>query len=440
MSEATRDPIWQALLRHAGKPRIPHASLMPLRRTLHTLGDPHERLRIVHIAGSKGKGATALYLERLLLAHGHRVATFTSPHLEHWRERFRICGRPAAETPLREALRRVEAAVQRTPGAGELRFFERLTAIAFSLFAEATPDWALVETGIGGRFDATNVVRPALCIITRIEREHCDVLGESLAEIATHKAGIIKPHTPVVCAALPGDALAVVLREAERLKAPVIHAGRDFSFESVRCGPLRQRMTYRGRRELSAEVGVAAPPLVENAVLALAAFEQLGFAVHRRLGEAFAQGLPARCEFLPGSPGVIIDAAHTPASFAALGHALSAAQYRRLHLLVACSNERHVRDLGRGLIETAQRVVVTRADRVYTLPPEQMARVLREARPSLDVRVRAELAAALTEAADGLGEQDLLCITGSTYLAGRARALLAQRITPGHPAQGQPAG
>ncbi|MDH3452226.1 MAG: hypothetical protein OEN20_07370, partial [Gammaproteobacteria bacterium] len=177
-TDSSIDQVWQRLLRHAGKTRTPHfrmdaTTLAPLRRTLRGLGEPQKALRIVHIAGSKGKGSTAFYLERLLLAHGQQVATFTSPHLQHWRERFRIGGVPAADQPLLQAAQRLQEALATQPDARELRFFDLLTAIAMTLFARTPLDWVLLETGVGGRFDATNVVQPALCILTRLELEHC---------------------------------------------------------------------------------------------------------------------------------------------------------------------------------------------------------------------------------------------------------------------------
>ncbi|MDH3715409.1 MAG: hypothetical protein OET44_16360 [Gammaproteobacteria bacterium] len=433
IAAAKIDRVWQVLLRHAGKQRTPHFllhdnSLAPLRQALRHLGNLQDGLRTVHIAGSKGKGSTALYLESLLISHGYRVATFTSPHLQHWRERFRICGEPVAERALLDAVHRVQEAVDDGAFVDEPRFFDLLTAIAVTLFAACKPDWTLFETGVGGRFDATNVVRPALCVITRIELEHRDVLGDSIAEIATQKAGIIKPGIPVVCAALMRDAYQVVAREAQDAGAALLCAGRDFEYQSVRKGTAIQRVTYRGQNAVTFDLAATAPALVENAALALAAYENLCLAARAdAVSAAFARALPARCELLPGAPAILIDAAHTSASFGALHDALRAIPHRRVHFLVACSSERHLHELVAGLGDTARRVVTTVADPDYTVPPGRLAQVLRHAHPHLEVAACVELAPALGEATRGLGENDLLCVTGSTYLAGRARALLSEQ-------------
>jgi dihydrofolate synthase/folylpolyglutamate synthase len=430
----TTDQVWQALLHHAGRRHTPHyllddGSLAPLRQALRHLGDPQEGLPTVHIAGSKGKGSTALYLERLLLSHGCRVATFTSPHLQHWRERFRVCGEPVAERALLDAVQRVQEVMDAGAFAHEPRFFDLLTAIAVTLFATSKPDWTLLETGIGGRFDATNVVQPALCVITRIELEHRDVLGDTIAEIAAHKAGIIKSGIPVVCAALVRDAHEIVARTAQDAGAPLLCAGRDFEHHNVRTGPATQRVVYRGKNTMTFDLAAAAPALAENAALALAAYENLRPAARAdAVTAAFAQALPARCEFLPGAPAIVIDAAHTPASFGALHDALREIPHRRLHFLVACSSERHMHELVAGLGDAAQHVVTTLADANYTVPAERLAQVLRSAHPHLEVAACAELSQAFGEAAHRLGEHDLLCITGSTYLAGRARTLLSERV------------
>ena len=429
------DQVWQALLRHAGKERTPHFSLdasalAPLRETLRHIGQPQDSLRTVHIAGSKGKGSTALYLERLLINHGYRVATFTSPHLQHWRERFRINGEPVEEQALLDAVQCVQAVVDVHESTLELRFFDLLTAIALVLFARSAPDYTVIETGVGGRFDATNVVHPVLCVLTRIEMEHADVLGDSIAEIAAQKAGIIKPGIPVVCAALPFDAHEVVTREARDTGAPLLLAGREFDYQSERTGPATQRVTYRGKNTLTFDLAAAAPALVENAALALAACENLPLATPPpdATRAAFARMLPARCEYLSGTPGIVIDAAHTPASFNALREAIGAIPYQRLHFLVACSNERHMHELVARVGDVAERVVATLADPAYTVPPERLAQLLRQAYPLLEVDVCEEPASALDETLRRLADNDLLCVTGSTYLAGHIRTLLSDRV------------
>ena len=190
-------------------------SLEPVTRLLERVGRPERGLSVLHVAGSKGKGSTALFAEAVLAAAGERVGTFTSPHLEHWTERFRIGGREVAAPDLADVLTRLRPHVEallHDPDAPDPSFFDATTAAAFLLFREAGVERAVVEVGLGGRLDSTNVVEPAVACITSIELEHTDRLGATLEAIAGEKAGIVKPGRPVVTGSLPEEAARVVAR------------------------------------------------------------------------------------------------------------------------------------------------------------------------------------------------------------------------------------
>ncbi len=418
--------IWQALLASAAHRRVAHATLgpevlRPLAQVLASLGDPHLATPSVHIAGSKGKGSTATFLERLLAGAGLATGAFTSPHFERWNERVRLRGEPAPVALLGASFQRLEAALAAHPCPAEVRFFDRLFALACEAFAREGVDWALIEAGIGGRVDATNLVAPRLSVVTGVEREHCDVLGDSLAQIASEKAGIVKTGVAVLIGTMPDEARRVIAARARRQDAPLIEATGRSRYVSAPGG--RSEVEYHGACTYRFVLPAPDAAAVANATLALAACEHLGIPVTGSGLDALALPLPGRCEWLAGPPAVLLDNAHTPASMANLTALLRRRAPRRLHLVIGLSDHRHLATTAALLAPQAARVVATRADTTYSLAPETLAGAFRAA-GATDVVVEGVLEHALAAAGGGLGERDLLCVTGSTYLVGRARALL----------------
>ncbi len=200
------------------------------RRVLATLGNPHERLRFVHVAGSKGKGSTAANVESILRASGFRTGFYTSPHLHTFRERIRIDGQLVDRADVVRLLAECQSAVEAVPG---ITTFEIITVLALLHFAQQQVDWVVLEVGLGGRLDATNVVTPAVSVITPISYEHTALLGNTLDLIAREKAGIIKPGVPVVVAPQHDEALTAIQSVADQQGARLILAGRDWSWRSV---------------------------------------------------------------------------------------------------------------------------------------------------------------------------------------------------------------
>lgn len=423
----------------AALPRAPtahaargHDPLAPVRRLLAALGDPHERLRVIHIAGSKGKGSTALFTEALLRRLGRRTFTYTSPHLERWTERFRIAGRESDADTALASLEAVRAATERTgvtPG-----FFEALTVAGFDLAARQGVEWAVIETGVGGRADATNVVRPEMTILTGIEREHVDRLGNTLEAIATEKAGIIKPGAAVVVPELPPGPRDVVRGAAERagverielhrahrpIPSPLPESGAQWHCES-------SSLTVAGTGwALRARLAAGGPVMGGNAALALTAIARLGLVSIEALDAAagvFAETpLPGRMETVSTRPWVIIDGAHTPASARAVARAVADLGAARVHLLVSLSAGKERDAVLAELLPLATAVTATRADADYSLDTGTLAAAVRQRRPELSPAAIDAPAAALTAAcADAPGET-LVLATGSVYLAGRVRA------------------
>ncbi|MBD5804703.1 Folylpolyglutamate synthase [Azoarcus sp. Aa7] len=409
-------------------------ALQPAGELFARIGDPQRTLRCIHIAGSKGKGSTALLCEAILGAADLRVGTFTSPHLQRWTERYRIGGREVGEGDEGElvaAAERVRPHLAALLGAPHPPgCFDFATAIAFSLFEHARVDVAVIEVGLGGRLDPTNVVHPLVSCITSIELEHTDRLGNTLAAIAGEKAGIIKPWVPVVIGDLPREAVAVVEERTTRCAAPLHRLGIEFAAEVKRtsaegmavhldCGPLALDLT----------MPVLGPHLAGNAALALACIRHADLLPIAQLADAARRGLaravlPGRTEILRRSPWVVADGAHTETSARALMRSLEVLDCRERHMVVSISSGKDLATLLPILASKASSLVATRADRQRSLEPVAIADWVRQRFPDLPVRVIEDPEQAVRDTLIDLPPDSLMCVTGSVYAAGAARAVL----------------
>jgi dihydrofolate synthase/folylpolyglutamate synthase len=413
--------------------------LDPIRRVLDRLGNPQASLSTVHVAGSKGKGSTCLFGEAILRAAGEHVGTFTSPHLERWTERFRIDGREVdgdALTAAVEAVRPHVEALRREDPRCAPTFFDATTAAALVLFERAGVHRALLEVGLGGRLDSTNVVSPAVTCVTQIELEHVDKLGGTLAEIASEKAGILKPGVPCVVGDLVDEACAVVLARAESLGAPVLRWGIDFSVDPAVVeapGRLASRLRYAepGGFRLVIDLPVRGAHQVHNAALALAMVRALGVYDDPTLALAAERGLaavslPGRVEVLAEQPCVIVDSAHTRESARSLGQVLAGIDAARRHLVLSVSSDKDARALLEALAWRPDVVWLTRAEPIRSTDPERLVSLVRDWAPVAELCVEADPHRAVRAARAQLSPADLLCCTGSVYLAGVARRVLRE--------------
>jgi dihydrofolate synthase/folylpolyglutamate synthase len=450
-SEADAAAWLEGLINVEKRPDWPYRrlGLVPVRRLLARLGDPHAGLRVVHVAGSKGKGSTVLLAESVARAAGLRVGAFTSPHLERWTERFRIDGREVAGGRLAAAVEGVRPHVEalRAEDRGEApTFFDATTAVALRLFREAGVDLVLLEVGLGGRLDSTNVVTPAVGCITSIELEHTDRLGTTLAAIAGEKAGILKAGVAAVVGELPDEARRVVAERARELAAPVAWLGRDLRVEAEGDAghglPIRIR---DGSLCVEARLPVLGRHQAQNAALAVACLRRSGLLDDADLAAAARRGLaevalPGRAELLGRRPTLLVDAAHTAASARALARVLETLPRRRARLVLSISSDKDVAALLAELLPGMDEVTVTRAEPSRSLDPAAVAAAVRAAAPALPIRVVPNPHLAVRAAADGLEPEDLLCATGSVYLAGIARSVLREpspagrvRVSRRHP-------
>ena len=447
----------EGLINHERRPGFSYErlDLRPICALLDGLGHPEQKLSIIHVAGSKGKGSTCLFAESILRSLGERVGTFTSPHLESWVERFRIDGRPVSSDQLVSAVRAIRPIVERLrtgPPETLPSFFDATTAVAFLLFAEAGVDRALIEVGLGGRLDSTNVATPVVTCVTSIELEHTDKLGETEAEIAGEKAGILKPGIPVIVGALRKDAARVVRTRAEEVGVPVIARGEHFTVESCRS-PLDEHPAASGREgnafrfianegsgrafEVDTVLGMPGAAALENAGLAIACVRALGAhpedAVRRAVREGLAHCvLPARIEILENDPAVIIDAAHTAESARVLAKALGALTPKGYELILSISSDKNLGAVLDALLPHARRVWVTRAEPMRSVDVDDLAHAIRAHTQAIDVVVVEDPETAAQWAREELVSPLRLCVAGSIYLAGVARRVLGgeENTTP----------
>ncbi len=401
-------------------------------RLLDLMDAPHRSFRSVHIAGTNGKGSTAAFITGMLQAAGYRVGLYTSPHLISFTERMRINGVQITEAKVVELAQRVrECASRPVPGAGTSvpTFFEVTTAMAFTWFAEEQVDLAVIEVGMGGRLDATNVITPLLSIITNIDLEHTEFLGTTLELIAAEKAGIIKQGVPVVTGVVQPEVVAVLERVAAGKQAPLYRLGKDFAPENVAAGRT-QVFDYRGRRSScrALEIGMLGRYQVDNACLAMAAAEVLyeagvvvdEAAMRRGLEQTRWEG---RLERVAQRPDIFLDGAHNPASAKQLATAIRDMKpsYQRLVLVVGILGDKDHAGILSQLAPLADVVIVTKPNYSRAMDIEALAAVVRQQHGS--VETAGTVAAAIALARQRAASEDLVLITGSLYVVGDARAV-----------------
>ncbi len=441
----------EGLINHERRPGFEYArlDLRAISAVLDGLGRPHDSLSILHVAGSKGKGSTCLFAEAILLALGDRVGTFTSPHLESWVERFRIGGRPVEQKKLVAAVERVRPVVESLRvGPSETRpsFFDATTAVALLLFEQADVQHAILEVGLGGRLDSTNIVTPLVTCITSIELEHTDKLGETEAEIAAEKAGILKPGAPLILGELRVEAEKVILDRAKEVGADVRACGKEFLVTRTTGAEKPEAFAWAEQVlcfeappdfRFEAKLAMFGHPALVNAGLAVECVRAIGRHSDAAIANAARQSLakrrlPGRIEILRGDADVIIDSAHTAESARALSAVLSEIAPEGYELLLSVSEDKNLGGVLDALLPAARRVWVTRAEPLRSLAPEELARLIREHSPSVPIEVVDDPERAAERARNALPPGIRLCATGSIYLAGVARRVLRERIaSPG---------
>ena len=417
--------------------RNSHASprqleIYDLRRTvalLERLGNPHTKARTIHIAGTKGKGSTAALCDAALHAAGYKTGFYSSPHLHSFRERIRRDTKPITEAEFSDLVAQIwlqQQWVTAHEGLGPVTLFEFMTAMGFLSFAKGDVDFQTMEVGLGGRLDATNVVTPNVSIITSISLDHTGVLGDSLAQIAAEKAGIVKPGVPVIVAPQPPEAASAIDQVCGRLGVQQIQVGREVTWEEGPADASGQSVSVLGRLgRYQLNIPLLGAHQLENAAAAVGALEILREQGHSIPDEAIQQGFadvawPCRMEVISTSPFVVADGAHNVYSVEALLNSLPRHfAYSRLLLIAGFSRDKQVEDMVKHLSHVDPRVIATGSRNPRALPPQAVATLFRKFGSSAieALTPKDALDLALNEA----GENDLVLATGSLFLAAEVR-------------------
>ena len=402
-----------------------------VRAILSSLGNPHHSYPSVLVAGSNGKGSVCAMLTRILTLHGLKAGLYTSPHLVRYEERIRIGENPVPAKAFSRVLTRLRSQIERLIGAGKLAspptHFEFLTCAALMYFEEERVDMAVLEVGMGGRFDATNVATPALSVITTISEEHQSSLGDSLAEIAFEKAGIIKPGTPLVCGVEPDEAVRTIRERAVEMDAPFLQVfGQDSTLEPDLSSP------GGGFRYVSSgETHVFTPSLpgrhqARNGAVALAAALELGRSWQPLSREKIIEGIQTtrwegRLESFLEQPRVVLDGAHNPEGAEALREYIQEHLAPPVILVFATMQDKKIEDLARLLFPLAERIILTRYPFSRAASPEEIARRAHHFRDKLELVP--DTAEAVSRGLELARERGSVVITGSLFLVGEVKKL-----------------
>jgi len=394
-----------------------------------SLGDPHQAYPVIHIAGTKGKGSTAAFCAAALQAAGTRTGLYTSPHLEDYTERFQINRKPIPREGFTTLVEDIQPHVAKIP---RITSFEIEAALAFWYFARHNVEAAVIEVGMGGRLDATNVVTPIVSVITTISLDHVPILGTTLAEIAGEKAGIIKEGRPIVSSPQPAPAQEVIHRIARQRRAPLVQVGDDVTFTPL-SGTLagqKFRVSYRDEPSIELDIPLLGLHQVENAT---AAYTALRVAQENGLilpPEAIRKGFAAttwpgrfeilRCNAVP----LILDAAHNQDSAHRLRQTLD--QYFPDHPIVAVfgvSSDKNVREMLQELRPRVQTLIATQSTHPRAMPAAQLVPLAREANCQCEIALSVH--DALTRAWTISPLNGIILVTGSIFVVGEARTILS---------------
>jgi dihydrofolate synthase/folylpolyglutamate synthase len=396
-----------------------------MRWLLHEFSNPHLAYPSIVVAGTKGKGSTSAMLESILRAAGYRTGLFSSPHLHSWRERIQVNRALIEQDEVAAYVEGIKPLVARLQRRGQPTVFELTTAIALRYFADRQVEAAVLEVGLGGRYDTVNVVTPRVSVITPISYDHMNVLGQTLAEIASAKAGIIKPGVPVVVAPQSPEAEAVIAVEAAAQNTPLWHAETEALISQPPASNHRYPIPINPQT-----VGLGGAHQLINARVAVGTallLRQQGLDIP---DTALAEGIhsvrwPGRFEIVAQQPTIVVDGAMNGASARALREALATLPHQRRILVLGTSSDKDITAIARELVPGAAAVVLTRS---YHPRSADAAMLAEQVEPWRDANAELictdDIPPALEAARKLAGPDDLICVTGSLFVAAAAREAL----------------
>jgi dihydrofolate synthase/folylpolyglutamate synthase len=406
----------------------PGYSLRHVEELLNRMGNPQLSARTIHIAGTKGKGSVAAMIAQVLSSSGYKTGLYISPHFHTLKERISIDGSLISEAEFAAAMAEVKPFIESMKQDTSFRqptYFEALTALAFAYFQKKRMDFQVLEVGLGGRLDATNVTKPVVCIITPISLDHTQILGNSLEEIAREKAGIIKPGCWVVISPQPEEAASVISEICREKKAKVVQVGKDITWHKTGGDLHRQSLAIEGRTN-KYQVGI---PLLgdfqlENAATAVAALEILaseGFAISTA---DIVQGLarvkwPGRFQILQQHPTVLVDSAHNVASIKRLVNNIKAYfAHKRIFLVFGTSCDKDIPGIINELVALSPQVIVTQTSHSRAAPPPTL--VDEFTKRGIEPEIKETVTQALSRALSLADRRDIICVTGSLFVVAEA--------------------
>jgi dihydrofolate synthase/folylpolyglutamate synthase len=411
-----------------------HFELGRMRELMALLGNPQDTYPIIHVAGTKGKGSTSALIAAALTAAGYQTGLYTSPHLQDYVERIQIDGSPVSHVQLIQLVEDIKPAVAKIP---KLTTFEITTALGFLYFACQKVDAAVIEVGLGGRLDATNVVTPRVSVITSLSYDHMAVLGNTLTLIAGEKAGIIKPGIPVVSSPQQDEALVVLEKVSAERRAPLALVGRDVTFKLMEHSLNGQTLAIlnplRGRRPKSVilRIPLLGAHQVVNAATAYTALQASGLRLSEDdIRRGFAEvRWPCRFEIIRREPPVVLDSAHNLDSFEKLAQTLDDYFPRRPVILIfGASEDKDVTGMFNALKPHLSRVIGTKAVHPRALEPEQIVETA--SRSGIPVETAVSVEAALARALEiAASDGEIVLSAGSMFVTAEVKTAWEKRIT-----------
>jgi dihydrofolate synthase/folylpolyglutamate synthase len=403
-----------------------------MKKLLSLVGNPHKKFHTVHIGGTKGKGSTAVMLAKMLEANSYTVGLYTSPHVVHLHERIMVDSNMISEQQMLDLLNRTYAPVEKLSKTDPPTFFEIMTALAFMHFADMNVDIGVIETGLGGRLDSTNVIEPKVVGITSLSIDHTQQLGKTIDSIAKEKAGIFKHGVPAVTVEQEPAAMRALKSAASAVKAPLSITGVDIDFSyrfetSREHGPhTRICLTTPTSKFEHLRVPLHGRHQAINCGLALAMLDKLkadGYEIDNGKATAGLKKvrLAGRMEMICDDPRIMIDAAHNAASIRALIQAIGQnIPYDSMVVIFGCNTDKDVEGMLRELQYGADKVIFTRSNSAKAISPEVLAEIYTEICGKM-CQTSVTLGEALRLAGSAISKEDLICITGSFYLIGQAK-------------------
>ncbi|TRO54820.1 bifunctional folylpolyglutamate synthase/dihydrofolate synthase [Candidatus Bathyarchaeota archaeon] len=414
----------------------PDRTLEPTRVFLEQLGNPQNSFKTIHIGGTNGKGSTSAYTASILEAAGYKVGLYTSPHLERFNERIKINNVEISDEDAARLLTESRVIFERMleyPDPMPLRFFDILTGVCFKYFEEQKVDFGVIEVGLGGRLDATNVINPLVSIITNIGYEHVNILGPTLEDIAHEKAGIIKPDTPIVTGETKPNILDVFRKTAESMDSEFIQVGKDTKYHRVSTG--KDGQVFELQTPDNRYTGLHTPLFgmhqIINASVAVTSLETLkkhNIVISR---EAVSNGVmnvywPARLEVIHKDPLIILDCAKdAEATEAAKETIKKDLNDHRIIAVVSISSDKNIEGMIKNIAEITTHFILTKHSVTYrAAEPERLIHEIEKYGKSYEVYLERD--EAFRHAAEMAGDGDMVLVIGSVYLAGDARSFYAR--------------